>query len=260
MKNNSANMSVDGEVEVGPYVEAERGRMRDTDRSSFSVDGEINPGETIEPEKEHEKTNGPGRPLAGGAASKSVKKTNKDAEEILKFMTSGASKITESIGRALSSRALRQFEKLFLAALVAISAYATKEENPESKHDKEGKATQYTYNIGTLGMDMVRVEVDKEKGEWSIRLPLTETLKEINNRVGINRLAKEEQFDFYEKNPIKSQKDRIEKANQAKSTDKTTIKANDGLKEYVNNVGEKVESSSDSLYKTMSADIKDTSR
>ena len=97
----------------------------------------------------------------------------------------------------------RKLSAILAAALVTLSGFAEKNENPNSNRDADGKATKYTYNVGTIGMTMVKVDIDKEKDTWSLRLPLTETLKEINQTTGLRRLLKEAEFNPYEKEPIK---------------------------------------------------------
>lgn len=97
----------------------------------------------------------------------------------------------------------RKLSAILAAALVTLSGFAEKSENPNSNRDADGKATNYTYNVGTLGMTMVKVDIDKEKDTWSLRLPLKETLQEINQTTGLRRLLKEAEFNPYEEGPIK---------------------------------------------------------
>lgn len=100
---------------------------------------------------------------------------------------------------------LNKIFSIFGAALIALSGYVEKEDHtPVELGAKNAQTTKYTLKVGTLGMDMVRLDVDKEKDTWSLRLPLSETLKEVNNCVGINRVKKEINFDEWKKNPIES--------------------------------------------------------
>ena len=100
---------------------------------------------------------------------------------------------------------LNKIFSIFGAALIALSGYVEKEDHtPVKLGAKNAQTTKYTLKVGTLGMDMVRLDVDKEKDTWSLRLPLSETLKEVNNCVGINRVKREMNFDEWEKDPIET--------------------------------------------------------